>query len=359
MRDQVIAVLERHVDLGSYRFSGDSNIKIKCPFHKGGNESKASFSINVDMGLFQCFTCHVAGSIKVLLKMLGLPKDVIDAETKDLKALFDANIAALRLKRNTDCIGFDPFRTKFELPEMILAAYERMPTKLVMDGFTPDILQYCEVGFDPHQQRITYPIRDLYGNLAGVVGGRALDHQDPKYLVYSGKRKDQQTGKTVPSHFGFWFDEDQKYEGYVFDNHDYLWGFDRVFPRLFFGKEEQTLVVVEGYKAAMWCIQCGWTNTVALMGSSLSYRQKQLLLRVRQSRIVFFLDNNEAGRKGTRKIVSDLHRLMDGVLIARYPSDAHEECQPDDLTPEAVSLAITSALDYPTLRRGEDVNGNW
>lgn len=357
MRDQVIAVLERHLNLGNYRFSGDSNIKIKCPFHKSGNETNASFSINVDMGLFQCFTCHISGSVKTLLKMLGLDRKTIDSETSGLKDLFDANYAALKHKRQTDCLGADPFRAKLILPETFLTPYEYMPTKLVEGGFWPSTLQYCEVGFDLHNNRITYPIRDLYGNLAGVVGGKSLAHQEPKYLVYSGKRTDRATGRTTPSNFGFWFDEDYQYEGYEFDNHDFLWGFDRVYPRLFFGKEVETLVVVEGYKAAMWCIQSGWTNTVALMGSSLSYRQKQLLLRVRSNRIVFFLDNNDAGRAGTSKIASELHKLMNGVLIARYPSDAHEECQPDDLTPEAVTLAISSAVTYPTWRK-ESTHGN-
>lgn len=351
MRDQVIAVLERHLNLGNYRFSGDSNIKIKCPFHKGGGETNASFSINVDMGLFQCFTCHIAGSIKKLLQMLGLSRQTVDAETKGLKELFDKNLDALRHKRRTDCVGADPFRAKFELPEMILAAYEYMPSRLIEDGFGPQTLLYCEVGFDTHSNRITYPIRDLYGNLAGVVGGRAFDYQEPKYLVYSGKRVDRQTGRAIPSHYGFWFDDDYQYNGYEFDNHDFIWGFDRVYPRLFFGKESQTLIVVEGYKAAMWCIQAGWTNTVALMGSSLSYRQKQLLLRVRTNKIVFFLDNNDAGREGTSKIARDLHRLMNGVLIARYPDDVHEGCQPDDLTPEAVSSAIAGAVTYPIWRK--------
>jgi hypothetical protein len=358
MRDQVIAVLDRHLDLGNYRFSGDSNIKIKCPFHKGGRETNASFSINVDTGLFNCFTCHESGTIRRLLQLLGLPKQEIDNETKELRELFNNNIAALKFKRRTDCIQNDPFRAKMVLPETFLAAYDFMPTKLVTDGFRPDVLQYCEVGYDRSNDRITYPIRDLYGNLAGVVGGRVFAYQEPKYLVYSGKRKDAATGRVIPSNFGFWFDEDYQYEGYEFDNHDYLWGYDKAYPRLFFGKEAHTLVVVEGYKAALWCIQSGWTNTVALMGSSLSYRQKQLLLRVRTSKIVFFLDNNDAGREGTRRITSELHKLMTGVLIARYPSDAHDECQPDDLTPEAVSLAISSAVNYPTWRKTVKY-GNW
>lgn len=351
MRDQVIAVLERHLNLGNYRFSGDSNIKIRCPFHKGGQETTASFSINVDMGLYQCFTCHVSGTIKTLLKELGVSKENVDAETAGLKELFDANLDRHLRRRRTDCIIQDPFRAKTVLPETLLAAYDYMPIKLIEDGFLQSTLQHCEVGFDVHNNRITYPVRDLYGNLAGIVGGKALDYQEPKYLVYSGKRQDRVTGKTVPSYFGPWFDLDPEYTDYEFDNHDYLWGYDRVYPRLFFGKEKQTLVVVEGYKAAMWCIQSGWTNTVALMGSSLSYRQLQLLLRVRLSTIVIFLDNNDAGREGTSKIAKKLHPMMNGVLIARYPSDVHEGCQPDDLTSEAVTLALSSAVKYPTWRK--------
>jgi hypothetical protein len=346
MRDQVIAILEQHIDLGSYRFSGDSNIKVKCPFHKGGQETKPSFSINVDLGLFQCFTCHQSGTVKKLLALLGLSSSQVDTETRELKALFDANRFALAHKRRTDCVGIDPFKAPYVLPETIVAAYDLMPLSLVNGGFDPQILKYLEVGFDRHNHRITYPIRDLYGNLAGIVGGKALESQEPKYMVYEGKRQDRITGRKIPSHFGFWFDEDRQYDGYEFKNHEYIWGYDKFYPRLFFGKEVQTLVLVEGYKAAAWVLQCGFVNVGALMGSKMSYRQKQLILRLRGNDIVLFLDNNEAGWDGTEKIGSELHKLMPGVRIVRYPDDAHEGCQPDDLVPEAVSSAIANAVTY-------------
>lgn len=346
MRSHILSLVERYIGRG--HFSGDQNVSLRCPFHKGGEETRPSFSVNVTTGVWQCFTCHVAGPLPLLLKMLGLAPQVIDSELKDVREDLEAARAALAWKRRERWTAKDPFLAPTLLPESLLKPYEFMPTRLVEAGFDPRWLQWMDIGFDRTNNRITYPIRDIYGNLAGISGGAAFAWQQPKYDVYQGKHTDPVSGVQIWSHYGPWFDE--QFPDYKFNNKNYLWNFDKVYPRLFFSSKEETLIIVEGYKACLWLLQHGWTNTVALMGSTLSEFQRNLIHRVR-AQVVLFLDYNEAGRDGSFKIARTLQAFQPGVRIARYPEDAEEECQPDDLEGSEITAAIISAETPPEWRR--------
>ena len=338
MREYIIDIIQRYVDT-RIRRSGEGQITCRCPFHKGGQERKASFSVNVDMGLFHCFTCHESGTIPGLLVMLGLTPAEVDKETGFFKDAIKQNLADLKLKRRAESYCNDPFRARTILSETIVAAYNWCPTKLVNSGFQIPWLQHLQVGVDQNNWRVTYPVRDIYGNLAGMVGGAMLDTQIPKYKVYEGKHKDYQ-GNVIPSDYGKWFDEE--YPGYEFRNHDYLWNFDRVYPRLFFGKEGGLIVLVEGFKACIWMLQNGYRSTVALMGTSLSNKQRQLLLRL-NAQILLFLDNDEPGQSGTVKIGNKLQQAVPSVWVATYPNN-NPKLQPDDLDQTTLYAAVQHAI---------------
>lgn len=345
MRGNIVALVERYVGRG--KFSGESNIMFRCPFHKGGEETKPSFSVNVDLGIFQCFTCKTSGNIIKLLKNLGVSDSVIDAETHELRKELDENRERLKWKKRADWLTRDPFLAQTVLPEAMLRPYLWCPTRLVEVGFQPELLQRMEIGFDRVNQRITYPIRDLYGNLAGISGGASVAGQYPKYKVYKGGYKEPFKGYWVPSPYGDWFDE--KFPDYDFHNHHFLWNFDSVYPSLFFGHQENPyLILTEGFKACLWLIQNGYLNTVALMHSTMSERQASLVHRLRVN-VILFLDNDPAGREGTRKIARELRKQQPGVFIAQYPHA--EDCQPDDLEPEMVLAAIKGSKPYPQWER--------
>lgn len=339
MRDVVIDIVQRYVD-SKIRKAGQGNISTKCPFHtvKDGTP----FSVNVETGLFHCFTCHVAGSLPTMLAMLGVPQATIEAEIGPLRAAIKAAMENRLINQKAKYFTDNPFRAKHILSETMVAAYDWCPIPLVESDFDPTWLKYLQVGVDMRNRRITYPIRDIYGNLAGFVGGRTDKSQNPKYRVYSGEQK-AFDGSIIPSDYGPWFDEE--YPTYEFRNHDYLWNYDKVYPRLLFGKEPEQLIIVEGFKACMWVLQCGFRNVVALMGSSMSFNQKELLLRV-DARIVLFLDNNAAGQEGTYKIGSTLQKAVPTVWVAQYPQGAGENCQPDDLDREIIGPVIMNACPF-------------
>lgn len=342
MRSHVQDLVERYIGRGHY--SGENNISLRCPFHKGGQESRPSFSVNVDSGAFQCFTCKVSGGLPKLLKLLQLPDSVVDAELRDIRKELEENRERRKWKKKAEWISRDPFLASMILPESLLRPYKLLPLKLQAEGFDTRWLEYMEIGYDRVNNRITYPIRDIYGNLAGLAGGASIAGQYPKYKVYQGGRKDPQTNHWIPSEYGEWFDE--SYPGYLFHNHDFLWNFDQVYPTLFFTKsEDQYIILVEGYKACLWVLQSGFSNVVALMGSSLSEKQCSLLNRI-SARIILFLDQDQAGRKGTIQIGKTLRKLgKSGILVAHYPYV--DDCQPDDLPGYEVTASITGAIPYP------------
>lgn len=363
MRDQVLELVRRHLP-GPFRPSGGSNYLTICPFHKEGREKTPSFSIDVDKGIFHCFTCHKAGPIPYLLYLLGLPREQIDAETKSIKPYLDRQRENHKLREENFFVNRDPFQADYVLPESILGVYDWLPLKLANDGFDVKLLQQMEVGYDRKNERITYPLRDMYGNLAGFSGGAALG-QEPKYKVYQGKRKDTSGRRWLAGDFGDWFDE--KYPDYRCENHDFLWNFDKVFAALQAASDPSTTVfVVEGFKACLWMLQCGLPLTVALMGSYISTRQ-QRMLHMLGCRVAIFLDNDDAGRNATFHVGELLWKPLYGRIdVVPYPEhdvvaslERKENTQPDDYEREAVIELVQQRMTFVNYFHFMRSSGRW
>lgn len=354
MREHVLSLLERYLP-GSVRPGAGGNVQTKCPFHKGGQETKPSFSVNADLGVFNCFTCHVAGPIGYMLRLLGLPRELIDKELKVIQPELDANREKVEFEKKHFFVNRDPFKTNTVLPEALIGVYEWCPTQLLDAGFSIDLLRDYEIGFDRAQQRVTYPLRDMYGNLAGIAGGRTMSTQEPKYLVYQGGYNHRETGRWVHGDFGPWFDE--QFPGFKCENHDMLWNFDRVYPRVMsaVSDEDSTVIVVEGYKACLWMIQCGYPNTIALMGSYISETQQRMIHRL-GGRVLLLLDNDEPGRRATKRVGKLLWRPLRGRLsVVPYPPEDVQasiaqtsggDSQPDDYEAHGIHQMVASSLPF-------------
>jgi len=345
MQDEVFATVQKYL-AGPFRQLGGGNVLTKCPFHKGGEEAKPSFSINIQTGLFHCFTggCNVAGGIQYLLHLLGLPRDRIDAELAGIRPILEKNRETYLLEKQNVFKNNNPFKADAILPESILGVYEWAPQKLINDGFDVNLLRDLEIGFDKNQERIMYPLRDLYGNLAGFSGGAQHAWQQPKYHVYQGRRKVD--NRWVDGDFGKWFDDE--FPEYKCENHDFLWNFHRVYPRVLgMSDPNATVFIVEGFKACMWMLQAGYANTVALMGSYISERQQMMLHRL-NTNVVLFLDNDRAGREASVWVGEHLWLPMRGrVSVVLYPQeDAGENTQPDDYYPETIHQLVQQRVPH-------------
>ena len=327
------AVIELLTPLvGRFKRSGEEWMATSCPFHR---DRTPSFAVNVLNGCWLCHSCGEKGTLPRLLRLLGLSRRRVDILMSPLQEQLEREMQRGQ-RAITQRFSRNPYRADPVLPNHLLGVYDYCPVDLVNQGFSPELLHSYDIGYDPGLHRITFPIRDVYGNLAGI-SGRAARGQEPRYKVYSSGF----SGRLgwIPGDFGANFDDE--YPGYQLDKRRFLWNGHEALPLAQASPVEDVVVVVEGFKAALWVIQCGYPLTVAIMGSSLSTYQADLLRRLANP-IVLWLDNNLAGHHGTRKAVQALAR-SNLVRTVAYPSWADDSTQPDDIPPGLVPELIGSA----------------
>jgi len=294
---------------------------IQCPFHGGGQERTPSLNVSLDQPVWFCHGCKEGGHLSKLLKGMGMPIDMAKrlVDGGNFASTSDGFARRNGLYRMYE--GPNPYRGKFILDEEFLDDYRLTPSELIDAGFLKETLRHFEVGFDYQNLRITYPIRNLFGELIGISGRTVVD-AEPRYKLY---RKELVKAAGVP-------------ENYELNKEGVLWHAHMLYPVLY--KVSEPVIITEGFKAAMWLWQAGFHNVVALIGSYLTELHANLL-SVLQCPLFLFLDNNEAGIVGTWKACRRLK--ANETYVAKYP-DLRE--QPDDLDPTEVREALSHSHSY-------------
>jgi DNA primase len=235
--------------------------------------------------------------------------------------------------------AFD-FHGRHYLKESLLGVFDYCPTDLVKDGFDEKLLEQLDVGFDRQEMRITFPIRDLYGNLIGI-SGRTVTNAYPRYKVY--KSHDLMRFSSGD------FEDNERYKAYDIKNHEFLWNMHNVFPSLFYGQLD-TLIIVEGYKACIWMLQNGFTNTVALQGSRMSSAQEETICQF-DGNVFLLLDNNSAGKKGAADTGKRLVCRGQKVYVCAYPDYVEDTAQPDNLNKDELTAILDTAKTFVKWRK--------
>jgi DNA primase len=314
-RQHTISLLQPFIEFADDELKSN-NVAAYCPFHKEGKERRPSFYVYVgprthrkSPGSAFCHTCNKGWSLTSLLRDLGAGYIQVNDIVEDLDGSYEK-------PHPINSLDF----TLPKLPDAMLGAFDFVPKSLLQEGFSEEILKDFEVGFDRRRKRITFPIRDHLGNLVGV-SGRTVVNALPRYKVY----------------------RQELYEvdrGYELKKGRVLWNLHSFFHRNITQGVYSPVIVTEGFKAAMWVTQCGFKETVALLGVHLTKEQKFLLTTVANT-VILFLDNDEAGKEGTKKIAKALGSEIQ-VKIARYPSQ-EKPTSPDDLAKDEVILAVNLA----------------
>lgn len=129
------------------------------------------------------------------------------------------------------------------------------------------------------------PYRDNFGKCIGIIA-RAISNNEPKYIYSTGLEK-KSTLFGLSSFYG------------------------------------DTLVVVEGIIDALIVKSKGYSNIVALGGTRLTEEQIEIIKRRGIKKLIFCLDNDEAGKKAT--IDNALSILEKDIKIELFASDLPEK----------------------------------
>ena len=326
-----------------------------CPFHS--NTRTPAFVVFPDSQSWRCFgQCNEGGDLFGFV----MKRDNLDFQ-EALKQLADKAGVTLKPQTQADKKHDQERDTLIDIMEATVAFYrqqmlETTPGEKALDylykrgltdetiktwglGYAPDswsllldhllakgytrdlILQAGMLSqgddgrvYDRFRDRLMFPIRGIYGKMAGF-GGRVLNPDDvPKYL--NSPATD------------------------LFDKGRLLYGLDQARATM---RAESQAVIVEGYMDVIGLHQAGFTNAVSPMGTALTEAQFHLVKKM-TSNIILALDPDAAGQKATLR----------GLETARKAMDMDEQLDFDSRGLLKIERFLKADIRVTTLPEGKD-----
>ena len=295
-----------------------SNLVGLCPFH---SEKTPSFTVSSNKQFFHCFGCSAHGSaISFVMQFEHL--SFVEAVE---------NLASQTGLIVPKTAGYDDkirYAELYKLTEKVALFFEQQllgashPINYLKSrGLTGEICKKFRVGYasddwdnlhsiynnspiikqqmitagilapkdnkvySRFRDRIMFPIHDVRGHIIGF-GGRTIGNDPAKYL----------NSPETP----------------IFHKGEELYG---LYEAKKANRSLKSIIVVEGYLDVIALAQFGILNAVATLGTAISTKQIQLLLR-NTSEIVFCFDGDQAGRSAAwRALENSLPLMRDGIQI--------------------------------------------
>ncbi len=297
-----------------------------CPFHK---EKTPSFSVNPQLGIYKCFGCGAGGDalsfimktkniefmdlIKELAEEFGLemPKNLQRSgeASKDVKEQMvnatsrAVEIYSYQLLKSSDSLADDVLKylTKRGISKDVIKkfhlglapkGYTTVYDELKKD-FSDEILEKAGIilknkenkYIDRFRSRLIIPIQNEYGDFV-AFGARAIEEgQSPKYINSS--------------------------DSLIYNKSKLLYGLYTAKEAI---KEQDSVVLMEGYFDVISAQAHGIENCVAACGTSLTTDHVKLLSRYTRSRKIYLsFDTDSAGQKATDRGAEIIKEVFAGI----------------------------------------------
>ena len=335
----------------------------RCPFH---NEKTPSFAVSPDRQTFHCFGCGKGGDVFTFIEEMehiefreALEKLADKAGVKlaarggrraaEVKALGNINVCALDFFRKAlAAAGGEAARAylarrvmscedaaRFELG-WAPASWNSLIRHLKGGGFTDSqieesgLVSKSEKGvYDRFRGRVMFPIYSITDRLIGF-GGRIIDGEGAKYL--------------------------NSPESPLFNKRNNLYLLNKAKTTV---REKGFIILTEGYMDAIRCHLCGYTNTVASLGTSLTEAQAALIKRMAGLCYICY-DSDAAGQEASLRGMYILQKQGVSVRIVRLNGGK----DPDEILLQSdgkklFDAALENALALPVYHavlRSRDLN---
>jgi len=317
-------ILDHYGILDRFKRSGDS-LSGPCPIHKGNNPTQ--FRVSTSKNVWNCFSeCkHGGNTLDFIARM-----DNVSIHAAALKAIewfkLDPEAMAADSQQEAENPSEAPKAGDAPQPrpavkpapvvengapnkplKFRLDKLERSHPYLAERGLTLETIVDFGVGFCAKgmmAERIAIPIHNVKGEVVAYAGRWPGEPAEgvSKYKLPQGFRKSQE-----------------------------LFNIDRAIKE----PADKPLVIVEGFFDAMKLHQHGCRKVVALMGSTLSAAQEELirLHTDRHSQVIVMLDENEAGRAGRDDIACRLSK----ACFVRVHEFERPDMEPEHLSAEELT----------------------
>ncbi len=313
-----------------------------CPFH---SEKHPSFYVYPDRQSWHCFgACSTGGDVfSFIIKKQGVDfgealrllagragitipsRREAEAGKDERERLYQVNAAAAQYFHNLllNSPNAEKARkylasrglslkssTEFQLG-FSLNSWEALKQYLIEKGYseqelvTAGLIIMGEAGgtHDRFRNKLMFPIYDIRGRITGF-GARVLDDSLPKYL----------NSPQTP----------------VFDKSSSLYGINLAQAVI---RQQDLVVIVEGYMDVITAHQNGFNNVVASMGIAVTEKQVSALKKLTRN-MALALDADSAGEEATLRCVSYENTIGDEVKVIVLPSGR----DPDDVIKEDATM---------------------
>lgn len=297
-----------------------------CPFH---TEKTPSFHVNPEKNIFKCFGCGEGGNVFVFVqktkqvnfvdavRFLAQKTGVQLIESRADQEGYDRRSAMLMLyqqaaeyysrlltesdegahardylvNRGIDANTIERFKLGYApmawdgLLSYLIEANKSSPETLEQAGLVrrkPDSNHF----YDLFRNRLMIPIQDEQGRVI-AFGGRTLGDDQVKYL--------------------------NSPESPIYIKGEHLFGLYQAKEAI---KQQDAVIVVEGYFDAITPHQFGFRNTVATLGTAMTERQAKLLVKFTdRKRVYLCFDSDAAGEKALDRGMETLKQVAEGIGI--------------------------------------------
>lgn len=293
-------------------------VSMCCPFHE---DDTPSFVYNMEKKTFWCFGCKVSGdavdyvmakkqcgflkAVEFLFGFAGLSPEYVDRDEKVRVPQYKKELTALKRLEKKKKDSFEYF-TENDIKTMVGLRGDFFKDR----NLSQETLDYFEVGFDLKEKRVTLPIRDENGFLAGATGRTIYTNYKergiPKWRHYKGSNINE--------------------------------NFFNIHNAIKFSKDRNhSIIVCEGPNDVMRLHESGFQNTVACLSNTIGNVQKGLLLK-NFLNVYLFLDGDLGGETGKSSIYDSLKGYF-----TMYEVKAIDGKDPDEMTEEQIKQAISLA----------------
>lgn len=163
-----------------FRPSG-ANIQFNCPIHAGGQERKPSCGITVGggktpTGLVHCFTCGYSATLEEMISHCFGHDDMGRFGRDWLIKNFVTVAVENREELNLDLGRESTPSTHTFVTEQELESYRFYHPYMWQRGFTLEVVEMFDVGYDQKTNSLTFPVRDHLGRTL-FIGRRRVDQK--------------------------------------------------------------------------------------------------------------------------------------------------------------------------------------
>ena len=322
-----------------------------CPFH---DDKDPSLSISKERQIFKCFVCNTGGNaIGFVQKYLGISYQDAIRRVAEIVGFNDERLEKEKDEIKIDKIKqplFDTINDLQSLYQYCLNTSDGKNAQEYLQKRNIDKNQIKKYGigyaFDDGTKTIEYlqkkghtldKIKDI-----GIVSANSNSDANAGRLIFPLKDKNGQVVGFSARKMDSKDTESPKYvnspDTKIFKKSLILYNYDNAKNT---ARRDGYIYVLEGFMDVLALDKAGMQSAVALMGTSLSAEQIELLRRL-NCEIRLCLDGDNPGQKGMMKIILQLNKANIPFRLVCNPKDLRD---PDEILQESGEEALKESMN--------------